>query len=315
MKFIKLVIATTKLEAYKTSTFMILLLVLCFTTALFAQETSSYWLKRGLVTEDLNLKIIYFTKSIKLDPKNIESYYHRGFAYAVLANDYFDHGDDNLGLVKCDEAIKDFTKVIKINPKSDSAYCSRGKVFSTLSEYDKAIKDYTKAIELNSSNSEAYYLRGISKYLSGKEPLRDYTHAIVLNEFKLVECYGEYIDPNDYKKLLENMRKEERLKKMSARIYISRAFFYEKSGDSDRLTEEQRSNFYNEAFKDYNKAIKLDPENADAYYHRGLAFRRLNQKIEAADDFNKYLEIRGDKDGFADKVRQWIKELGFIPKY
>ena len=52
---------------------------------------------------DFNSAIIYYTKAIELDPKNVEAYYGRGFAYDELK--------------KYPEAIADYTKAIELDPK------------------------------------------------------------------------------------------------------------------------------------------------------------------------------------------------------
>ena len=72
---------------------------------------------------------------------------------------------------------------------------------------------------------------------------------------------------------------------------------------------------YNQAILDYNKAIKLNPRYANAYYNRAIAYKKLGQSKKAAGDYNNYLKINGNKDGNADQVRQKIRNLGYTPKY
>ena len=54
---------------------------------------------------------------------------------------------------------------------------------------------------------------------------------------------------------------------------------------------------YLEAISDYDKAIELKPDFAQAYYNRGVAKRRLNSvdAVEAAiKDFNRVISLKGD---------------------
>lgn len=41
-----------------------------------------------------------------------------------------------------------------------------------------------------------------------------------------------------------------------------------------------------------NKAIKLQPNYADAYYHRGVAYISMGQHIYAVEDFNKVIKLQ-----------------------
>ena len=40
----------------------------------------------------------------------------------------------------------------------------------------------------------------------------------------------------------------------------------------------------------------------------------VSQK-KASNDFNMYLKVSGNKDGDAEQVRKWIRDLGFEPEY
>ena len=72
---------------------------------------------------------------------------------------------------------------------------------------------------------------------------------------------------------------------------------------------------YDWAILDYNKAIELDPGFADAYNNRAYCYKKLGLSRKAAGDYNNYLKINGNKDRNADQVRQKIRNLGYTPKY
>jgi tetratricopeptide (TPR) repeat protein len=48
-----------------------------------------------------------------------------------------------------------------------------------------------------------------------------------------------------------------------------------------------------------NKAIQLDPDYADAYNHRGDAYRRLGQNQNTIADYTMAIELESDEDAIA----------------
>ncbi len=51
---------------------------------------------------------------------------------------------------------------------------------------------------------------------------------------------------------------------------------------------------YSEAIRDYDQAIRLNPEVARFYIHRGGAYRKLKKVQQAIADFNRALELKPD---------------------
>jgi Flp pilus assembly protein TadD len=46
-----------------------------------------------------------------------------------------------------------------------------------------------------------------------------------------------------------------------------------------------------QAIKDYNKAIKLNPQYATVYINRGIAYAKLGNTKQGIKDFNKTIEL------------------------
>ena len=68
---------------------------------------------------------------------------------------------------------------------------------------------------------------------------------------------------------------------------------------------------YNEAIKDYNQAIELNPQNAEAYSNRGNVKARLKQYTAAIKDYKKakkLFEQQGDPEAVKITERK-IKEI------
>ncbi len=59
----------------------------------------------------------------------------------------------------------------------------------------------------------------------------------------------------------------------------------------------------------YKKAIKIDPENSEAYYRRGYCYKKAYEFSKAGSDFRKVLEIDKGYTGVADKQWQMIQKI------
>jgi hypothetical protein len=61
--------------------------------------------------------------------------------------------------------------------------------------------------------------------------------------------------------------------------------------------------------KEYNKAIKIDPENAEAYYRRGLSYKKAYLFKKAKADFAKVLELDKGYTNAADEQFKIINDI------
>ena len=67
-----------------------------------------------------------------------------------------------------------------------------------------------------------------------------------------------------------------------AEVYSNRGNAYRKLGKYDR------------AIKDYNEAIRIEPDYAEAYYNRGNAYSKNGEAARAIQDYNKALALKPD---------------------
>lgn len=77
------------------------------------------------------------------------------------------------------------------------------------------------------------------------------------------------------------------IRNMRAGFYNNRGNAHTETGDWEQAIQEQ-------ALADYNKALKLDPNYADAYYQRGLLYGAFGDHEQAALNFKRYLELVPD---------------------
>ncbi|MFM7389136.1 MAG: tetratricopeptide repeat protein [Vampirovibrionales bacterium] len=182
------------------------------------------------------------------------------------------------------KTIQDYDKAIKRHPHRAENYFFRGELYEKLGQYAEAIDDYTKALELDPSTDWAWEQRGDSQ--------------------RKLERYAEAID--DYTKALE-------LEPSNAWVWRHRGLAYLELGQ------------YAEAIEDFTQAITListmldsyvdsflssddsflNPEFAESYHDRGLAYLALGHTEAATADFQRTLEL----DPTHEKAQAQLKKL------
>ena len=178
------------------------------------------------------------------------------------------------------------------NPSNAYEYIKRGREKAEVGDYFNALTDYNQAIELSSRYADAYYYRGIAKY-----ELKQYEAAI-----------------DDYDKAI-------RLNLDDAPVYFHRANAkLMKKFDEDQERAQYRDNdprsyssftFYFDIIKDYDEAIKHNPEFEKAYYNRGLVKSFDDQNLEAIADFDMAIRLNPES-ALAYSNRARVKhEMGF----
>ena len=256
---------------------------------------------RGLNKHDLDRyeeAIEDYSKVIKLNPNFFIVYNNRGNARCEL------------GQYK--EAMVDYNKAIELNPKAVLAYYNRGSIKHISGKYKEAMEDYNKAIELNPHYSEAYNSRGginhtFKKY---KEAIKDYNKAIKLNP-SYTEAYNNLglikTDMRKYRKAIKYYNKSIQLNPHFSTYYalglaksgLAQLFyknnFLEKTKKIlfffNSFYSESLSKKYEEAIKDFNEAIRLNPNYAEAYNDRGVAKYDLGKYSESIEDYNRAIQL------------------------
>ena len=193
---------------------------------------------------------------------------------------------------------------------------TRGKVRANFGNHDEAIKDFDSAIQVNRNLAEAYYNRGISRAALGKneDAIKDFTRAIGLNwnlaanhfnrgkahenddrdkaleDFDTAVNRGGHKYPEAYYRrgLLRVYRGEyqEAIRDFDKAIKLKEYFSeanYSRAGVKYRLED------FDSALTDLDEAIRLNPDNADAYRIRGLIKRELELEQLAVVDFDEVL--------------------------
>jgi Flp pilus assembly protein TadD len=145
-----------------------------------------------------------------------------------------------------------------------------GMKFFNDEKIDKAEEEFNLAISLNAQFAPAYAGLALTKSQRG-----------------------------DFKAALTLADKAQSLDSKLPEAYIAKGSVITKRNEGKPAKE-----WLKEVEKEYERAIKLDPENAEAYYRRGYCFKKAYEFAKAAEDFKKALELKKDFTKEADE--QWL---------
>jgi len=256
--------------------------------------TASDWIQAGIETNDNNQKIKFFSEAIQIDPNYSYAYAHRASVY------------DDLGQYQ--NAMRDYDQAISLDSNFTQAYVNRGVIYHKIGKYQEAISNFNHAIKVDPNIAEAYNDRGTSYRELGNydNALKDYSQAIKLDYNNAIFYCSRaiiYRKINDLDNAMEDLRKALSINPQYADAYCERGKVY-------HLLEK-----HSNAFQDYNTALSINPKHGYAYFFRAVLYQNIGQNEQAAKDYNRYLELNGNKDGQADNVRKWIRDLGYKPYY
>ncbi|MEA5464904.1 tetratricopeptide repeat protein [Leptothoe sp. PORK10 BA2] len=156
----------------------------------------------------------------------------------------------------------------------------------------RVLSDYDHAIQLDSEFSEAYYYRGLLRSALGNErrARQDFISAFQLNPtiWKDLESFHDLYSRYEIK-IIDNLIHQLDVNPITSNDYYQWAQLREHLHD------------FAGAFRDYNQAIRLDPNHIEAYYFRNLIRLKdeetqdklLSGKAEcdtATEDFSQAIE-------------------------
>ncbi len=171
-------------------------------------------------------------------------------------------------------------------------------------DFKGAIADYDEAIRLNPDYANAYLHRGDTKiklgYRKASEMYIDYMQEereIYLNRPFLLRIFTKpnyKYSPMEIKEKCTKVFDKSCYKAIAdyneaIRIKPDFAEAYNNRGDAKSALEDKQS-----AIADYNEAIRLNPDFAEAYYNRGSAKNNLGDKQGAIADYNQAICFKPD---------------------
>jgi tetratricopeptide (TPR) repeat protein len=278
-----------------------------------------------------------YTEAIKIDPAYARAYGNRAFAYK------------NMGDFK--KAADDYTKAISLEPDDIYTYEKRAEVYEKIGEYEKAVQDYTYMITHKPDDNEAYINRAKTYEALGEyaNAMADYQKAVKNKTTAEVIKNYEKLDPQkrtEYEQAFRQAAAAVRKNPNDAAAYLARAEAYINLGGKDwKISEDYEKaielkpsfeayysrgvynsdirNAYYDAIRDFDQAIKINPQSAKTYYARGrLLFKNKNSYFayssegkpidyrwdNAAADFTKVIKLEPDKaDGYFSRAYAYEK--------
>ncbi len=247
---------------------------------------------------------------------------YNGAAQDQLANTklfpFIAHGFHNLGELKIrmgnyNEAIEAFTKTIELTEKAqdsnglitgfeaiDLTYMGRGFAKNEIKDFAGAILDYTVALEISPDWIQGYNQRARCYMAIGEKDKNENNFTNAINDFNVIidnkpdgylycnrgrcklmlqDYHGAYID----------LTKSITLKPNDFLPYFFRGLVYVNLNNNKETISDftKVSKNYKVAISDFTKVIELDPKYGEAYLHRGLCKRCLNDSEGANLDLTK----------------------------
>lgn len=245
-----------------------------------------------------------FDQAIRLNPQLAEAFNNRGNAY-IAQSDYA-------------RGIADYDQAIGLNPQYATAFNNRASAYYGQRDYARAIADYDQAIRLNPQSAKALNNRGLA-YRAQRDYARaiaDFDQAIRLNP-QYAEAFNNrglaFRAQSDHARAFADFDRAAELEPQAgarqnercwaravagqqldiARAACNRAIALagddaERGGflDSRGLVglKQQR---WQEAWNDYDAALRAAPDAAHYLYGRGIAALRLGRRAEGQADLSR----------------------------
>ncbi|MDR3665606.1 MAG: tetratricopeptide repeat protein [Ignavibacteriaceae bacterium] len=290
------------------------------------QSDEGYYLMGGIYGErgqydqmvDSYNKSLAISKKFEKDINNQKVHYWYTLTQSGAA--YFKRVSSNKNQdsikINLNKAATAFENAVMVIPDSAYTYYLLSLVYMSQQNYDKAIKPLEKYTELGKS-SDGYVYLGSIYYDKGNRLKESYTKSKnVQDSIGYMEDFNKAITvleegrakfPNDTK-LLSTLS--------SAYVASNRLSVAIDAFKSLAESDPKKENLYNygvvllgaekyeDAIKQFNKALEIDPNYQNAIYNIAVSYVKWGTEI------NKEAEDKGDKgDSYKDKYRQAIPYL------
>jgi tetratricopeptide (TPR) repeat protein len=188
------------------------------------------------------------------------------------------------------KAIDYVNKALEVDKNSAKAYFLKGSIYKESGDTNRAISSLETAVEQDNTYEDAFYDLGLI-YAARKNPLAFdyYNSAVRINPKNEQVNYAQAKLLQDLGKIDEAISTYESIlaknKNCDQCCYNIGAIYLELKKDPKK------------AIRYFTEAIALNPAYASAYFARGYAYSKLNDKKNAKADYNACLSIEPNHDG------------------
>ncbi len=244
----------------------------------------------------LDATLTELEEAVRKDPQSVDARLSVAIAYSARGFN--------------DSAIEQFQEVLKLEENNQTALMGIGRIYLAQGKDDRALEPLLKVVDLNKDNpfrfsieqlEAVYYELGTIYQRKG-----DYAQAATYLQAALqvnpVDADAWYVlgqtqqQAGEFEKALEAYHRSVRLVPDYVEAYRAMAEIY-------RLTQEKGKEKYatgmihlsgrstEDALKDLQQAVALEPELAEAHEGLGLTMELLGRKEEALSNYRRALEL------------------------
>jgi len=165
-------------------------------------------------------------------------------------------------------------------------HCKQGMKYWDLGEYDKAEEEFNLAKSLDNKYAPAY--SGLALVTAKKAQNATTTDAM----------------KDGFKEAMKLADKAQSLDSDIPDVFIAKALVITMMNEGKPVKK-----WLDDVEDQYNKALKIDPENSEAYYRRGLSYKKAYKFSKAADDFRKVLDLDKEYTTLANKQWELVQKI------
>eukprot|EP00742_Colponemidia_sp_Colp-10_P003097 GILJ01003300.1.p1 GENE.GILJ01003300.1~~GILJ01003300.1.p1 ORF type:complete len:691 (-),score=98.93 GILJ01003300.1:84-2156(-) len=233
------------------------------------------------------------------------------------------------------ESLQDLDRLIKLDPTEAELYIARGDAYSGLGQFEKALRNYIRAGQLDSSRV-GYQIKAaqtLSKLCRHTECIEYCTGSLLVDpeNDSLLKIRGQsylYLGKfndafTDFEKVLLVCPEDEQalevltqlpliikpVEGIKSRVSISSNVLESIPSLSHRAAVMMNSERFEDALRLFDTLIKMNPNNAQTFGNRGLAFYHLKQFDNSLNDFNTALSLEPDNESILQLRADLLSEL------
>ena len=220
--------------------------------------------------------LTYVDQAIKLDPKNAEAYFIRGYCYLALNTKS-----------TLDNAVASFRQALAIKPDSVPYHRLLALAYGRLDQGQEALGEYVKIIKLAPNDAGMRFEYGLALLNAGRLPesATQLEKAVALDKANYQYHWSlgtVYRHQGRYDEAIEQMQTAMNLQPKSAALLCDLGLIY--AGKKDLKT----------AMEWYKKAVDLDPKLASGWYNLACAYALQNDTDNALANLEKAFNLFPD---------------------